>query len=314
MNFRNYSVPLLLVSACATTEPLPRELVPLNPRIANLQRAASLPWLDEGRCIVQEASAPWEVLMERCYHVLDSRRVRFHDTQGVCPVASASAAAVPAMVAICLLAQPVAIGAVVVIGVVVVGIAIAEELKAHDRMRRARPEAESSSKPAKPKPRHAPSTEEPLAEAKPKPEGLGRDWFPPQPPSSSLGPRERRPECTPKRVPPKGGHPLHNACADNVPLNDFRGANALVNGKAFDALPLATRTVWEVKTDNFDTYTPELQEIVIRTQVPKLRLERELARACGFDFRVGVRSAAHQVALERAAPDLQGFIVLMDWC
>jgi hypothetical protein len=257
---------------------------------------------------------PWDVLMARCYSALDTSRVRYQDTKGVCPVASAGAAAVPAMVAVCLLAQPVAMGVVVVIGVVVVAAAIAEELEAHERSQRSRPEAESSSKPARPKPQHKPSTEEPLADTPPQPRGLGRDWIPPQPPSSSLGPRERRPECTPKRVPPKGGHPLHNACADNVPLNDFRGANALVNGKAFDALPLATRTVWEVKTDNFDTYPDSLQDLVIDNQTPMLLLERDLARACGFNFRVGVRSAAHKAALELAEPQLKGLIVVMDWC
>jgi hypothetical protein len=271
-------------------------------------------WFDEGQCVVQEASLPMEVMMERCYHALDRRRVRFQDTQGVCSVASAGVAAVPAMVAICLLAQPVAVGVVVVIGVVVAAATIQEELEAHARRRRAHPEKEASRQAARPKPRQKPSTEEPVASGKPKPGGLGRDWFPPQPPESSLGPRERRPECTPKRVPPKGGHPLHNACADNIPHNAFRGANALVNGKAFDALQPPTRMLWEVKTDNFDTYTPELQDIVISSQVPKLRLERELARACGFDFRVGVRSAAHKAELEREAPDLQGFIVMMDWC
>jgi hypothetical protein len=88
----------------------------------------------------------------------------------------------------------------------------------------------------------------------------------------------------------------------------------LVNGKNFDALQLATRTLWEVKTDNFDTYTDDLQDIVIRGQVPQLLSERDLARACGFDFRVGVRSATHQAELEDAAPELRGFIVVMDWC
>jgi Family of unknown function (DUF6310) len=115
-------------------------------------------------------------------------------------------------------------------------------------------------------------------------------------------------------VPPKGGHPFHNLCADNIPNNAFRGANALVNGKAFDALQPAARVLWEVKTDNFDTYTPELQEIVSRSQGPKLRLERDLASACGFDFRVGVRSASHKAELENTYPDLQGLIVVMDWC
>lgn len=88
----------------------------------------------------------------------------------------------------------------------------------------------------------------------------------------------------------------------------------LINGKHFDALQLATRTLWEVKTDSFDTYTDDLQDIVIRSQVPKLLIERDLARACGFDFRVGVRSETHKAELENAAPALRGFIVVMDWC
>jgi hypothetical protein len=107
---------------------------------------------------------------------------------------------------------------------------------------------------------------------------------------------------------------LHNRCADNIPLNAFRGANALVNGKAFDGLQLTLRVLWEVKTDNFDTYPPDLQSIVIRNQVAELLRERELARACGFDFRVGVRSAAHKAELERAGPELEGLIIVMDWC
>ncbi|REG37924.1 hypothetical protein ATI61_101914 [Archangium gephyra] len=87
-----------------------------------------------------------------------------------------------------------------------------------------------------------------------------------------------------------------------------------MNGKNFDALQLATRTLWEVKTDNFDTYPPDLREIVIESQVEKLRHERALALACGFDFRIGVRSPAHKEALEFAARDLNGLIVVMDWC
>jgi hypothetical protein len=107
---------------------------------------------------------------------------------------------------------------------------------------------------------------------------------------------------------------LHNACADNIPHNAFRGANALVNGKAFDGLQPPTRILWEVKTDNFDTYPPDLQAIIIPKQARELLRERDLARACGFDFRVGVRSEAHKEALEEAAPDLRGRIVVMDWC
>jgi translation elongation factor EF-4 len=85
-----------------------------------------------------------------------------------------------------------------------------------------------------------------------------------------------------------------------------------VNGKNFDALQLATRTLWEVKTDNFDTYPPDLQRIVLEDQVPELQYERALALACGFNFRVGVRSAAHKAALESLDRNLD--IVVMEWC
>ncbi|MFY0566879.1 DUF6310 domain-containing protein [Archangium lansingense] len=150
---------LLYVSACATSAPSPREPAARDPRLANLQRAATLPWTDGGRCAVREASEPWPVLAERCFHALDHDRIEFHDT-----------------------------------------------------------------------------TE------------------------------------------------------------------------------LATRTLWEVKTDNFDTYTDDLQVIVVKSQVPKLRHERALALACGFDFHVGVRSEVHKEALEEEAPDLIGLIVVMGWC
>ena len=53
---------------------------------------------------------------------------------------------------------------------------------------------------------------------------------------------------------------------------------------------------------------------VIRDQVVELRSERALARACGFDFRVGVRSEEHKEALGEEAPDLRDLIVVMDWC
>ncbi|QAT84919.1 hypothetical protein EJ065_3356 [Corallococcus coralloides] len=87
-----------------------------------------------------------------------------------------------------------------------------------------------------------------------------------------------------------------------------------MNGKNFDALQLATRTPWEVKTDNFDTYSDFLKGRVLSDQVAEMRSEREIARACGFDFRVGVRSEAHKEALGEQAPDLSDLIVVMDWC
>jgi hypothetical protein len=214
-------------------------------------------------------------------------------------------------VGLCIFAAPeIIVGAVIITGAVVVAVAIQEELDAYARRRRAHPEAEASSGKTRPGKQNTP--EEPQAERRASPTNppLGRDWLPPL----SSDPSDRRPECTPKRVPPKGGHPFHNECADNIPLNAFRGANALVNGKAFDGLQPATRTLWEVKTDNFDTYTEALRGFVIRDQVEKLLRELALARACGFDFRVGVRSQAHKEALEEADPTLDGLIVVMDWC
>lgn len=113
---------------------------------------------------------------------------------------------------------------------------------------------------------------------------------------------------------PKGGNRLHNTCADGIPFNAYRGANALVNGKAFDALQVVAGVLWEVKTDNFDTYPLELQDIVVKKQTRDFLTERKLAMACGFDFRVGVRSAAHKKALEYAEPTLEDLMVVMDWC
>ena len=79
---------------------------------------------------------------------------------------------------------------------------------------------------------------------------------------------------------------MHNRCADNIPFNAYRGANALVNGKAFDALQIVAGVIWEVKTDNFESYPLELQDIVVRKQVRDFLNEREHADlssglACG---------------------------------
>ena len=130
---------LLYVSACATSAPSPKEPVDRDPRYANLQRAATLPWTDGGRCAVREASQPWPVLAEQCYHSLDRERVAFHDTTGRCSVASAGAAAMG--LGVCVLAAPeIVVGAVVVTGIVVVGFAIKEALEIYAE-KRGRPQA-----------------------------------------------------------------------------------------------------------------------------------------------------------------------------
>ncbi|WP_338023709.1 hypothetical protein [Archangium primigenium] len=127
MRFRACIALLLLSPACATTSSSPRKPAIRDARLANLQRAATLPWTDEGRCAVEAASAPWPELAERCFHALDHDRVEFHDATGRCAVASAGAAALG--VGVCVLAAPeIIVGAVIVAGVVVVGFAIKEAL------------------------------------------------------------------------------------------------------------------------------------------------------------------------------------------
>jgi hypothetical protein len=292
---------LLVLSACATTESSQGERVAPNPRLANLQRAAQYPWTDDGQCVVREASNAWPVLAERCFHALDRDRVQFRDVTGRCAVASVGAAAVG--VGLCVFVAPeIIVGAVIVTVVVVVAVAIKEELDAHERS--------ASRERGKPKTQTRPSSEqEPVANQKPEPKGgpLGRDWLPP----ISSDPSER-PECKPIPGPPRGGNDPHNECADKIRGNDFPGLNVFVNGKHFDALVLSTRTLWEVKTDNFDIHSPHSQRFFARVKMPEIRREKRLAEACGYQFVVGVRSPAHKAALLALEPDLT--IVVMDWC
>jgi hypothetical protein len=125
MCLRTRIASLLLLSACATVEP--RTWAAPSPRIANLQRAAKLPWKDDGHCVVKEAANEWPVLAERCFHVLDHDRVRFHDVTGKCAVAAAPAVAVG--VGVCILAAAeLAVEAVVVVGSVAAAAAIVAEL------------------------------------------------------------------------------------------------------------------------------------------------------------------------------------------
>lgn len=306
MSTRSCIALLLLLSACATTEPALKEPVARGPRRANLQRAVALPWRDEGRCVVQEASHPWPVVVERCFHALDTRRVRFRDTERRCAVASTDAASLETMVGICLLTQPeLAVGAVVIIGVVVVAVAIKEELDAYE-LKGVRPEE------VRPVPVTKPLPLELLPKRRPKPEQSpsGEDWPPPAPPKPRE--RERRPECTAIPVPHLGGDELHNTCADWVPQNAFPGKDVLVNGKNFDALQPATRTLWEIKTDDFAKHSRRSRNFFIDIKLPEIQRERRLAEDCGYNFAVGVRSEAHKAALLEQDRTLK--VVVMEWC
>jgi hypothetical protein len=205
-------------------------------------------------------------------------------------------------VALCVFASPAVVtGAVVVIGTFVVAAAIQEGLNAYQR--------NASRERAKPKAQTWPSSEqEPVTNREPTPKGLGRDWLPP----ASSDPTERRPECRPIPGPPRGGNVPHNQCADKIPGNNFPGLNVFVNGKHFDALVLATRTLWEVKTDNFDIHSPRSQAFFAKVKLPEIQREARLAKECGYDFVVGVKSAAHKAALAQLDKTLT--IVVMGWC
>ncbi|MCY1078180.1 DUF6310 domain-containing protein [Archangium lansingense] len=308
MRFRACIALLLYVSACATSAPSPREPAARDPRLANLQRAATLPWTDGGRCAVQEASEPWPVLAERCFHALDHDRIEFHDPTGRCAVASAGAAAMG--LGVCVLAAPeLVVGAVIVAGVVVVGFAIKETLDAYELLGD-EPEVVMPAPETRPVSEAKPAPQEPSPKQKPKPEPKGPDFPPPEPPETSE--RDRRPECMPVPVPHRGGNNDHNKCADRIPYNSFSGWDVRVNGKDFDALQLAVRTLWEVKTDDFDIHSPRSQAFFAKVKLPEIRREARLAKECGYNFVVGVKSAAHKEALEKLDKTLT--IAVMEWC
>ncbi|WPB78371.1 DUF6310 domain-containing protein [Archangium violaceum] len=123
---------------------------------------------------------------------------------------------------------------------------------------------------------------------------------------------EDDPRCKPVPVPHLGGNDPHNLCADLMPNNSFPGWDVLVNGKNFDALQLATRTLWDVKTDDFDKHSSRSQEFLANVKLPELQREDKLAKQCGYDFIVGVKSAAHKAMLFKLDRTLK--VVVMDWC
>ncbi|WP_095961615.1 DUF6310 domain-containing protein [Corallococcus macrosporus] len=286
MRLRACAALLQLLTSCATSAPSPQGQAPRNPRVANLHRAATLPWADGGRCVVREASSEWAVLVERCYHALDHDRVEFRDVTGQCSVASVGTAAIG--VGVCILIAPeIVVGAVIVAGAVVVAVAIKEELDAYRKASRERATPETQSRPFDEQERSKHRT--------PKPEPAGQDWFPPGP-TEPLD-RVRRPECRPVPVPHAGKDDPHNECADTFPPNRYPGMDVLVGGKRFDALQVGVHALWEIKTHQFDTYSDFLQEQVIRDQLREFEEDRDIARACGYLFVIGVSTSAHKAAL-----------------
>ncbi|WP_395816380.1 DUF6310 domain-containing protein [Archangium minus] len=149
-------------------------------------------------------------------------------------------------------------------------------------------------------------------ETQPRAKAPARESSPQKQPASALM-EEDDPRCKPIPLPRHlGGHDPHNECADKMPGNTFPGGDVYVNGKNFDALQLATRMLWEVKTDGFDKHSRRSQQFFIEMKLPEIQRERRLAEECGYEFAVGVRSEAHKTALKRADPTLKVFV--MDWC
>jgi hypothetical protein len=279
---------LLHVSACVTSAPSSNEPVDWDPRYANLQRAAALPWTDGGWCVVQESSQPWPVLAERCYQALDHDRVEFHDFTGRCSVASAGAAVVG--LGVCVLAAPeIAVGAVVVMGVVVVGFAIKAALETYE-LRRGRPQTRPVPE-TRPVPGTQPTQQGPLPEKRPKPEPKGPD-FPPVGPTE-VTERERRHRCEPIPEPHAGKDAAHDECADKFPPNRYPG------------MQVGVRVLWEIKTHRFDTYPDFLQKREIEKELKQLRKQHDAAAACGYGFVVGGSTEEHKEELEFQAPELK---------
>ncbi|WP_157758627.1 DUF6310 domain-containing protein [Cystobacter fuscus] len=150
-------------------------------------------------------------------------------------------------------------------------------------------------------------------EAQPRPAKAAARAPSPQKQPASAPTREDDPRCKPIPLPRHlGGHGLHNECADKMPDNSFPGGDVFVNGKNFDALQLATRTLWEVKTNDIETYNSFVRRAELEKQVEEAKSERALAAACGYRFTIGVRSDAHKKLLEALLPGFN--IVLMTWC
>jgi hypothetical protein len=287
MRFRACIGLLLLLSACATSTPSPNVRGTRSQRVANLQRAAPLPWRDGGQCVVREASQPWAMLVERCYQALDHDRIEFHDTTGRCAVAGAGAVGI----GFCVLAAPeIAVGAVVVLGVVVVAVAIKKAMDAYE-FRHAYPEeAGTSSRGTRVASREA--------EVQRKPEPAGQEWQPPVPPVPVT--RTGRASCEPVPVPHAGEDDAHDECADEFPPNRYPGMDVLVGGVRFDALQVGVRVLWEIKTHRFDSYNEFIRRQEVEKELEQIEREQNAAAACGYDYVIGVSTQAHKDALLRA--------------
>lgn len=110
-------------------------------------------------------------------------------------------------------------------------------------------------------------------------------------------------KCVPKPVCPHWGEDtLHNTCADKVLLNEFPKCDALVKNKLFDAK--FGNTLYEVKTDDWDTYSEPLKQFTLKQQVKTAHHEYGIAQSCGYDFEFVVGDAEQATVLTEAVKPL----------
>lgn len=115
--------------------------------------------------------------------------------------------------------------------------------------------------------------------------------------------RKRRDECIPRPDCPHWGmDTFHNKCADEVLLNEFPGCDVLVKNKLFDAK--VGNTLYEVKTDDWDTYSGPLQEFALGKHIETAHHEYGIAQSCGYDFEFVVGDAELATVLAEAVKPL----------
>ncbi|HET9991946.1 MAG TPA: DUF4157 domain-containing protein, partial [Kofleriaceae bacterium] len=118
-------------------------------------------------------------------------------------------------------------------------------------------------------------------------------------------------DCKQVPIPRKGGDSKftrrHNRCADAVTIPAYKGKDVCINGKAFDAVD-ASGTLWEVKAHAWSYATiyknPKMAKKIAEQIADEVFGERKIARACGKEFKVGVRDAGMKAAIQHYLPGL----------
>jgi hypothetical protein len=125
---------------------------------------------------------------------------------------------------------------------------------------------------------------------------------------------DQRTRCIAQPVcPHRGGDPIHDACADEVPPNLHRGCDVLVDGKHFDALGPG-RVLWEVKTERWSSYSDYLKQVTLDAHRAEAIAEHTLATACGYSFVFAVSDADLHRALTRSLGGAAGQVRHVPQC